>query len=265
MKITSAHIGLPHWTTWGVPAAATGLALLVLTLGVNQSLFLAINQASRYTGDALWANLTILGDGLVVFALVLPFAGRRPDAVWALLLTGLLAALATHVLKTLIGGGRPAALLPLENFHIIGPILQSGSFPSGHTIAAFSFAGAVSLLLQRRWLTPALLALATLTGLSRIVVGAHWPLDVLGGAAIGWLCAAGGVAWARRWPWGLRVGVQRGFAVALSIAALALLTSHETGYEQALWTQRGIGIAVLIIALPAIVHLFKKRPGMQDT
>lgn len=259
MKITTPPGGLPRWTTWGTPAVAAGLALLVLTLGVNQSLFLTINQASRYTGDALWANLTILGDGLVVFALVLPFAGRRPDAVWALLLTGLLGTLATHGLKALFGGGRPAAILPLESFHIIGPVLQSNSFPSGHTIAAFSFAGAVSLLFHRRWLTATLLILATLAGLSRIAVGAHWPLDVLGGAAIGWLCAAGGVAWARRWQWGLRTGAQRTFAIILTLAASALLINHETGYEQALWTQRAIGITILAIALPAIIRVAQGR------
>ncbi|MFZ5594848.1 MAG: phosphatase PAP2 family protein [Pseudomonadota bacterium] len=252
--------GLPCRTIWGVPVTAAGLALLVMMPGIDQMLFLAINQASRYTGDALWANLTILGDGLVVFALVLPFAGRRPDTVWALLLTGLLAALATHGMKALIGGGRPAALLPLESFHIIGPVLQSNSFPSGHTIAAFSFAGAVSLLLHRPWLTTVLVTLATLTGLSRIVVGAHWPLDVLGGAAIGWLCAAGGVAWARRWPWGLRVGAQRGFAIILTIAALAVAGGFDTGYAQAVWTQSIIGITILAVSLPAVIRLFKPAP-----
>ncbi|MDX1252741.1 MAG: phosphatase PAP2 family protein [Gammaproteobacteria bacterium] len=260
MKITPAHGGPPHWTTWGVPVTAAGLALLVLISGIHQPLFLAINQASRYTGDALWANLTILGDGLVVFALVLPFVGRRPDAVWALLLTGLLAALATHGLKTLIGGGRPAALLPLESFHVIGPMLQSGSFPSGHTIAAFSFAGAVSLLFHRPWLTAALVTLATLAGLSRIVVGAHWPLDVLGGAAIGWLCAAGGVAWARRWPWGLRVGAQRSFAIVLTITALAVAGGFDTGYAQAAWMQSIIGATILAVSLPAVIRLFKPAP-----
>ncbi|MFY9513118.1 MAG: phosphatase PAP2 family protein [Rubrivivax sp.] len=244
---------------WGVPAIAVILALIVLSTGANQSLFLSINRLSQFTGDALWANLTILGDGLVVFVLVLLFTGRRPAMVWALILTGALASVAAPVLKALIGGGRPAAVLPLESFYIIGPVLQSGSFPSGHTMAVFAFAGAVSLMMNRVWLTALLVLVAVATGLSRIVVGAHWPLDVLGGAAIGWLCAVGGIALARRWEWGLRVGAQRVFAVVLVLAALVLLGGYDSRYEQAVWFQRIIAVMCLLVAVPDLVWLFRRK------
>lgn len=244
---------------WGVPAIAVILALIVLSTGANQSLFLSINRLSQFTGDALWANLTILGDGLVVFVLVLLFAGRRPDVVWALILTALLASVVAPALKALIGGGRPAAVLPLESFYIIGPVLQSGSFPSGHTMAVFAFAGAVSLMMNRVWLTALLVLVAVATGLSRIVVGAHWPLDVLGGAAIGWLCAVGGIALARRWEWGLRVGAQRVFAVVLVLAALVLLGGYDSRYEQAVWFQRIIAVMCLLVAVPDLVWLFRRK------
>lgn len=244
---------------WGVPAIAVILALIVLAMGANQSLFLSINWLNQLSGDALWANLTILGDGLVVFVLVLLFAGRRPDVVWALILTGVLASVVAPALKALIGGGRPAAVLPLESFHIIGPVLQSGSFPSGHTMAVFAFAGAVSLMMNRVWLMALLVLVAVATGLSRIVVGAHWPLDVLGGAAIGWLCAVSGIALARRWEWGLRVGAQRVFAVVLVLAALVLLGGYDSRYEQAVWFQRSIAVMCLLLAVPDLVWLFRRK------
>ena len=72
---------------------------------------------------------------------------------------------------------------------------------------------------------------ATLIGLSRIAVGAHWPLDVLGGAAIGWLCGAFGAWWAQRLPlWQMPRGM-----VTLSIFGLVAGIARiviDTGYSQ---------------------------------
>ena len=57
------------------------------------------------------------------------------------------------------------------------------SFPSGHTVTAFATALALGWFAPRlRW---PLFALAVLIGLSRVGVGAHYPSDVLAGAALG--------------------------------------------------------------------------------
>lgn len=57
------------------------------------------------------------------------------------------------------------------------------SFPSGHTITAF--AGAVSLLHFYPDLAPLLLLLAACIAVSRVLLGMHYPSDVLVGAVIG--------------------------------------------------------------------------------
>ncbi len=61
---------------------------------------------------------------------------------------------------------------------------ESGySFPSGH--AAFFFALAMVAVYYNRKLGWWYFAFAILSGLARVFVGVHWPLDILGGAAVG--------------------------------------------------------------------------------
>jgi len=63
-------------------------------------------------------------------------------------------------------------------------ISESGySFPSGH--AAFFFALAMVAVYYSRKLGWWYFAFAILNGLARVFAGVHWPLDILGGAAVG--------------------------------------------------------------------------------
>lgn len=72
----------------------------------------------------------------------------------------------------------------------ITPLFEHGahdSFPSGH--ATFSFALAVYMLFENRLFGGILLAGALIVSLSRVVIGIHWPLDILAGALLGTLVA----------------------------------------------------------------------------
>ncbi|HVE90796.1 MAG TPA: phosphatase PAP2 family protein [Actinomycetota bacterium] len=71
----------------------------------------------------------------------------------------------------------------------------SSSFPSGHSASAFAFATGVAM--ERPMLAPPLIALAATIGFSRVYTGAHYPSDVVAGAALG-----AGIALASRryWP-----------------------------------------------------------------
>lgn len=59
------------------------------------------------------------------------------------------------------------------------------AFPSGHSQNPLMFWGAIALQARKWWLTAAAVLLVFLIGLSRVYAGLHWPLDVLGGWAIG--------------------------------------------------------------------------------
>jgi undecaprenyl-diphosphatase len=65
-----------------------------------------------------------------------------------------------------------------------GPAETGLGFPSGHSAVAFTLASVVAPELPVP-LRPAVFGWAAVVGWSRLYVGAHLPLDVLGGAAIG--------------------------------------------------------------------------------
>jgi membrane-associated phospholipid phosphatase len=63
------------------------------------------------------------------------------------------------------------------------------SFVSGHAIITFAIAGLLGLVLPRRWAVVGFV-LAGLNAVARVYLGAHNPLDVVGGAAVGLAIAA---------------------------------------------------------------------------
>ncbi len=109
--------------------------------------------------------------------------GAPPLLPW---LGVLVAGEATGWLKRVVGRPRPAELISGLGLTVSD---AGRSFPSGHATIAFALAGALSL----RWPRARLwwLSLAGLVALSRVALGAHWPSDVVVGAAIGLSFVAG--------------------------------------------------------------------------
>ncbi len=246
---------------WLVPfAAALAMTAVVFSDG-NRALFLWINQQDLCVGDSVWALVTMLGDGWIATILLLPLVGRRPDILWSALLAGMLTTLLVFDLKLAFGVARPPAVLAPENFHLIGPALKATAFPSGHTAIIFAWAGVLALHLRAGWLKAACLLIAVTVGLSRIMVGVHWPLDVLGGALLGWMSALCAIALARRWPRGMQAAVQRPIGVLLAVTALYLLVWPVTSYPHTQDLQRVITLLCLILALPGLLRLFTASRG----
>jgi membrane-associated phospholipid phosphatase len=240
---------LKHWPLWLVPLIAGVAFAGIWAADANRSLFLVLNALGPMTSDWLWANITVLGDALVAFALCLPLWRRRPDLLWAFVFVALLGTAWVHGFKPLLDVPRPPAVLG-DAVHVIGPAYKAGSFPSGHATTAFAIGGLLALGLRARWLVVLIVGVATLVALSRAVVGVHWPLDILAGVFGGWLCAVAGLWIGRRTAhFGARPPVQWALGAFLAGCALALVFGHDkSGYPQADLFQRLIGICCLAAA-----------------
>jgi membrane-associated phospholipid phosphatase len=235
---------------WGVPVFGFGALALIAATGVNTPLFLWINRWSLATGPSPWSCLTVLGDTAVALALFTPFALRRPDVLRALAVSAVLATLYVHALKPFFDAARPPGVLPPDEFIVIGAAYKAHSFPSGHTTTAFVAAALIATHVRALWARGTVIALATLVGLSRAVVGVHWPLDIAAGMAGGWLCGYAGAWLSRRWTFGLTAPAQTVIIALLAGCAVALLAGLDTGYPLAVPLQHAIGaFALLALAL----------------
>ena len=232
---------------WALGAGLSGLVLLACC-GYHAG-FGPLNSLATRAPEWVWEWLTVLGDERVAFALTLFFSRRHPRVFWTLITAAVVATAYTHSLKALVGALRPPAVLDPDSFHRVGPGHRRGSFPSGHTTTAAVFFGVWVYYLRESLPRAALVGLAVAAGLSRVVVGVHWPLDVMAGMTGGVLSAWAGVALARRSMWGiLRPSVHLTFVLVAVIMAANLLY-RDAGYEKAAVFQQLLGTAALVYAL----------------
>lgn len=114
--------------------------------------------------------------------------GKRGRTVAIMLIPMLVVSdqVSSSLLKPLIGRIRPCHALPPEDIHLL--VGCGGlSFPSSHAVN--NFAVATMFMSYYPKIKLWLLSWASLIALSRIVVGVHYPADVVGGALIGTIVA----------------------------------------------------------------------------
>ncbi len=210
---------------------ALGVALAGILLGLQGGYHAGFGPLHRLLGtllpDFLWAFITRFGDERVLLVLSVLLARRRPEIFWSLLVSALLASLYAQGLKHLVDALRPPAVLPMGQLHVIGPVLYSHSFPSGHSTSAFVFAGVLGLFARSSAERLTLLGMALLVACSRIALGVHWPQDVLAGAFGGLLAAALGTWLANRWRAGLHPGVHLALLLLPLFGMFSLLMSNN--------------------------------------
>lgn len=170
---------------------AIGVLPLVLLFGKNESM-LYINSRNSPEADFFFYHVTRLPElAMIVFVVVLGFFQERRlflAVVVAMSVCGLSILLFKHVLFS--DFHRPYFWLSGNHidFHRVDGIRlhTNGSFPSGHTIAAFSSLGLAGFISRNGILQLLLFILACLSAYSRVYAAQHYLMDVYAGALVGY-------------------------------------------------------------------------------
>ena len=159
---------------------------------LDTALCLFFNRTSRHLSvRMLFRLVSRLGDGMFWVAVMLGILLAQHEAGWMPVLHMAIAGGSGTLLYKAIKGKtlRPRPFEVNQAIAIGIAPLDRVSFPSGHTLHAVTFSTvALAYYPNRAWL---LVPFTLLVAASRVVLGLHYPSDVLAGAAIGALVARG--------------------------------------------------------------------------
>lgn len=181
---SGSGIGLGPWLLSGFLIAGAAAGISFIDVGSRE-----LVQKIGLRGDIerviklmeIFAHGTgLLVTGALIWTLAPGYRRCLPRLLAAYALAGLAVNLTKLMIPRLRPSAGPEASLPESTLNWD---YLSQSFPSGHSAAAVALGLSLAILFPRgRWV---FMTLAALACLQRVVFDAHWPSDVLAGAAIG--------------------------------------------------------------------------------
>jgi membrane-associated phospholipid phosphatase len=170
------------------------IVLLCACLGVKvlytrPQIFFAVNGIHSDLADKIEPYITHIGDGYTVIVISLVLLLYNYRASFLMITSYAATALTAQILKYSFDAPRPRIYFKdqLAQIHFVKGlyVLAVHSFPSGHTVTAFSAGVVITYLAKDKGWGIVLLFIALMVGYSRMYLSQHFFEDVLAGSVIG--------------------------------------------------------------------------------
>lgn len=163
--------------------------MILMLIFTKEEIYFAINHIHTVFADVFFANLTDLGDmdGCISIAILVTLINYRKGFLLAT--SYLITFIVSQTIKALVGAPRPHLFFAkkLNGIYLVKGVmmLDKNSFPSGHSVSAFSAALVLTYVAKKRWWGPFTLIFAVLIAYSRMYLSEHFLVDVTAGSALG--------------------------------------------------------------------------------
>jgi membrane-associated phospholipid phosphatase len=175
------------------------LCLLIKFMYSREDIYFAVNSHNFHFGDFIAPYLTDLGNFWTVIVLSLILITFSYAKAFLLLLVNLLTAFVAQIIKHIFDAPRPKLYFQgqLLHIHFVKGVdmLMLHSFPSGHTVTAFSTAVLFTYWAKNKFWGLPLLILAMCVGYSRMYLSEHFFEDVTAGSVIGTISTVCLITW----------------------------------------------------------------------
>lgn len=165
------------------------IAVLLLLLFSKEELYFAVNQYHTSFTDVFFVYVTALGASIgciIISIIVLLFNFRKG---FLLATSYLITFAASQAIKHLVKAPRPHLFFSkqLHEIYLIKGVvmLNTNSFPSGHSVSAFTAALVLTYVAKNKTIGPLLLITAVLVAYSRMYLSEHFLIDVTAGSVLG--------------------------------------------------------------------------------
>lgn len=222
---------------------------------------------NHYLGQfpTLIYNLTQFGDASIFLSFIIILIIYVPR-LWESLLSALVLSLVfSRLLKDIFLVPRPAEILNHDSFIIIGKTLHGfSSLPSGHSVTVFTILTILLFAFMPKTLGYKIawvflfITLGLLLVITRVGIGAHFPLDVINGSIVGYLCGISGIFISRKYKiccWVNEKKYYLLFVVAIIFCSISLLIKISNDNLFVYY----LALISLILSLYKFIYVYFKK------